>query len=151
MRPFDILRPAALAASAFAALCAASAAPAAAQSSECDRLSKVFEARAKTMQQIEGFRKKAPSADQACAVFGRLKEQNATAMAEVERNGDWCHVPPDILPNLKAQHEQIEGTRKSACTAAAQQRKQAEDAKKQGLLGGGDIIGGPMRLPQGAL
>ena len=151
MRPFDVLRPAALGALVVGALLVVPVATASAQSSECDKLAKVFETRAKTMQQIEGFKKKPPTADQACAVFARLKEQNASAMAEVERNGDWCHVPADVLPNLKAQHAQIEDTRKGACTAAAQQRKQMEDSKKQGLLGGGDIIGGPMRLPQGAL
>ncbi len=151
MRPFDVFRPAAFGALIVGALCIASAAPAAAQANECEKLAKLFENRAKTMQQLEGFKKKPPTADQACAIFGRLKDQNAAAMAEVERNGDWCHVPPDVLPNLKAQHAQIEDTRKGACTAAVQQRKQAEDAKKQGLLGGGDIIGGPIRLPQGAL
>lgn len=151
MRPFAVFRSAASGVLIVGALWLVSAAPAAAQASECDKLSKLFENRAKTMQQLEGFKKRPPTADQACAVFGRLKEQNAQAMAEVERNGDWCHVPADVLPNLKAQHAQIEETRKGACTAAVQQRKQAEDAKKQGLLGGGDIIGGPMRMPQGAL
>lgn len=137
---------------ALVALCTAfAAAPAAAQSAECEKLAKAFQLRSKTMQEIEGFQKRRPTADKACGTFGRLQEQTAAAMSEVEKNGDWCHVPADVLNGLKQQQEQIVEARKGACTAAREQRKAADDARKQGLLGGGDIIGGPMRLPQGAL
>lgn len=127
------------------------ASPAAAQSKECEKLAKVFQSRMKTIQEVESFQTRRPTADRACGTFARLQEQTASAVAELERNGDWCHVPPDVLPGLKQQQDQIADARKNACGVAQQQRKSAEDAKRQGLLGGGDIIGGPMRLPQGAL
>ncbi len=125
--------------------------PAAAQSNECEALARSFQTRMKSMQEVENFQKKRPTADQACSTFGRLQEQTVAAIGQVEKNGDWCHVPADVLPGLKTQQGQIAEARKNACNAAVQQRKAAEDAKKQGLLGGGDIIGGPIRLPQGAL
>ncbi len=127
------------------------AAPAAAQSNECERLAKNFQNRMKTIQEIENFQKRRPTADKACGAFTRLQEQTASVVAEIERNGAWCHVPPDVLPGLQQQQAQIVDARQNACGAAQQQRKAAEEAKRQGLLGGGDIIGGPMRIPQGAL
>ncbi|MFZ4531726.1 MAG: hypothetical protein ACOYOJ_07910 [Alsobacter sp.] len=132
---------------------------AAAQANDCAAAGPMMIERQKLMQRIEGFRKKRPSAVEACNVFTSLSGNGSRLIPWVETNGAWCHVPPEFLPNLKAQQEQMSKVRGQACTAAVQQKKLEAQARRQqqgqkapGPLGGGDeIVGGPIRMPQGAL
>ena len=132
---------------------------AAAQANDCAAVAPMMIERQKLMQRIEGFRKKRPTAVEACNVFTSLSGNGNRLIPWVETNGAWCHVPPEFLPNLKAQQEQMTKVKGQACTAAVQQKKLEAQARRQqpgqkgtGPLGGGDeIVGGPIRMPQGAL
>ena len=132
---------------------------AAAQANDCAAVAPMMIERQKLMQRIEGFRKKRPTAVEACNVFTSLSGNGNRLIPWVETNGAWCHVPPEFLPNLKAQQEQMTKVKGQACTAAVQQKKLEAPARRQqpgqkgtGPLGGGDeIVGGPIRMPQGAL
>jgi len=133
---------------------------AAAQANDCGAAGPMMIERQQLMQRIEGYRKKRPSAIDACNTFTALTRNGATLIPWVETNGAWCHVPPEFAPNLKSQQEQMVKVKNQACTAAVQQKKLQAQAKRQqqqgqqrpGLMGGGDeIVGGPIRMPQGAL
>ena len=121
------------------------------QSNECTALGHSFQKRQATVEQIQGFNKKPPSADQACAAFTRLVSQTNELMKSIEDNGAWCHVPQEILPGLQSQVPQITEGRKNSCAAADQQRK-AKSAPSASPFGGGDsVIGGAVKMPKGAL
>ena len=122
-----------------------------AQSNECNALGEKFQKRQATIDQIQSFNKKPPSADQACASFTRLVTQTNELMKSIEDNGAWCHVPQEILPGLQSQLPQITEGRKNSCAAADQQRK-AKSAPAASPFGGGDsVIGGAVKMPKGAL
>lgn len=122
-----------------------------AQSTECTTLGLSFQKRQATVEQIQGFNKKPPTAEQACAAFTRLASQTSELVKSIEENGSWCHVPQEILPSLQAQVPQIAEGRKNSCNAADQQRK-AKSAPSANPFGGGDsVIGGAVKMPKGAL
>ncbi len=129
-------------------------------SSECAAAGPMMQERGKMMQRVQAFQKKRPTPVEACAAFGALVGNGNKLIPWVETNGSWCHVPAEFLGNLKTQHDQLTKVRAQACTAAAQQKKMMEQAKRaqqqggaaRGPMGGGDeIVGGPIRMPQGAL
>jgi hypothetical protein len=135
------------------------AAPAFAQApNECQAVAPMMQERASLMKRAESFRKKKPTPTEACNVFTSLQKNGTQIVPWVETNGAWCHVPPEFLTNLKQQQEQISKVRTQACAAMAQEKKMIEQAKRgqakgaPGPLGGGDeIVGGPIKMPQGAL
>jgi hypothetical protein len=104
----------------------------------CAALGKLLSDRGKVVQNIQGFQKKKPTAAQACDAFTSLSKLSTAAIKATEQDGAWCHV------------------RSQACGVAANEKKMQQRAgggtAKQGPLGGtGDILGGPVKLPQGAL
>ena len=132
--------------------------PAAAQSEECKPLIKLMQDRAGILQRLNAMNaKKQKDAAQFCAVFQQLSAKINETIPEIEKNGSWCHVPEAVLPGLKAEQPKVNQARAQACKVAADQKKMQEAARSQqqrgpGLLGGGDgIVGGPVRMPSGAL
>lgn len=122
-----------------------------AQSNDCNALGMNFQKRQATIELIQSFNKKPPTAEQACASFTRLVSQTNELMKAIEENGAWCHVPQEILPGLQSQVPQIAEGRKNSCAAADQQRK-AKTAPSASPFGGGDsVIGGAVKMPKGAL
>ena len=122
----------------------------------CEVLAKTLTERGQVIATIQSFQKKKPTAEVACSTFTKLSSVSLTAIGSVERDGTWCHVPEDLASSLKAQQDQINTTKGNVCKAAAEQRKAQQNGGKPsapgGPLGGtGDILGGPMKLPQGAL
>jgi hypothetical protein len=122
----------------------------------CAALGKILSDRGKLIQTIQGFQKKKPTAAQACDAFTSLAKLSTSAIKATEQDGAWCHVPENVLPSLEGQQADISKARSQACGVAANEKKMQQRAgggtAKQGPLGGtGDILGGPVKLPQGAL
>ncbi len=125
----------------------------------CVKLGETMQARMKLIEQIQGFKDKKPTADQACSVFTRLSRANKNAIAGLERDGAWCRAPETVAASLKEQQSQIDTGRSNACKVAADQKKLQQQqgaaagrGAQTGPLGGtGDVLGGPQKLPQGAL
>ncbi len=119
----------------------------------CQALGKVLTGRAEIIQEVQAYREKKPTADQACSTFTKLSKLNVTATSAVERDGAWCRAPEDLAASLKKQQSDIDAGRKNACKAAADMKKaQKNGGGAPAPFGGGDgIVGGEMKLPQGAL
>ena len=119
----------------------------------CQALGKVLAGRVQVIQEVQSFREKKPTADQACAAFTNLSKINVTAIAAIERDGAWCRAPEDLAATLKKQQSDIDTGKKNACKAAAEMKKaQKNGGGAPAPFGGGDgIVGGDMKLPQGAL
>ena len=119
----------------------------------CEALGKVLSGRAQIIQDVQAYREKKPTADQACSAFTKLSKLNVTATAALERDGAWCRAPEDLAASLKSQQNDIDTGKKNACKAAADMKKaQKNGGTAPAPFGGGDgIIGGEMKLPQGAL
>ena len=123
-----------------------------AQTPECVELGKIFNKRQAVIEQINGFQKKQVSPDVACSAFTKLGQLTTDTIKAIEKDGAWCHVPGEILPNLQNQTAQIAEARKNSCGVAEQHRKAQSDAKQNNPLSGGDsVIGGPIKMPKGAL
>lgn len=116
----------------------------------CEDLGKKLNTYGQLMQKAQSFQKKKPTPDEACSVFTGLQGAGTAVIPALEQNGAWCHVPDTAVTNIKAQQDQISKVRANACNVAAQMKKQQKQ-QGPGLLGGGDVLGGPMRVPQGAL
>jgi hypothetical protein len=120
----------------------------------CVALGKLMAGRGQLIQHIQGYKDKKPSADDACSAFTSLAKATISSVAAIERDGAWCRAPDGLADNLKSQQAQIETAKTNACKAAADQKKAAAagaTAQRPPLGGTGDILGGPMKLPQGAL
>ena len=156
-RAFRMVRLAAAAISAAVVIGAAS--PAFAQeASECQAIGPMLQQRGALLQKAQSFSKKKPSAAEACSVFTSLAANGAKVMPWLKANADWCHVPPEVAQNIGAQETAVKKAKANACQAAAMQKKMEAQAKKgggqqgPGLFGGGDdVVGGPIKMPQGAL
>lgn len=123
-----------------------------AQDAACESLGKKLNTYGALMQRAQGFQKKKPTPDEACSVFTGLANAGKDVIPELEQNAAWCHLPDNILAGIKGQQDQIVKVRGNACGVAAQMKKQQQQQQQgPGLLGGGDVLGGPMRVPQGAL
>lgn len=129
-----------------------------AQSAECMGMMKVLKDRVTLLQQWQTMqKKKQATAPAACNLFTQLNAKVTTAIAEVEKNGTWCHAPDELLANLKDEQPKVSKARGDACKAASTQKQmEAQRARQQrsapGPLGGGDsVVGGPIKMPQGAL
>jgi hypothetical protein len=140
--------------------------PAQAQSDECQALGKVIQRQGELTQAAQGIGKKKMTPAliaQACSTFGQLAANTKEAIAKLEKDGAWCHAPPNILDALKASQGNISKAQSNACTAASnvkkmeQQARAAQERQKKQMQGagpiggGGDVLGGPIKVPQGAL
>jgi len=119
----------------------------------CQALGKVLSSRAQVIQEVQTFREKKPTADQACSAFTKLSKLNVSAVSAVERDGAWCRAPEDLASSLKGQQNDIDTAKKNTCKAAVDIKKaQKNGGGAPAPFGGGDgIVGGEMKLPQGAL
>lgn len=125
----------------------------------CAKLGATMQARVKLIEQIQGFKDKKPTAQEACSVFTKLSSANKAAVEGLERDGAWCRAPETFAASLKEQQGQIDEGRANACKVAAEQKKMQQQqgaatgrGPQTGPLGGtGDVLGGPQKLPQGAL
>lgn len=139
-------------------LMAAGTGAASAQTAECDALKTKFEAFANQIKQAQGLAKSKAGPDKACGLFTQLQATQASLVPLLEKDGAWCHVPDQTLQGVKAQAEPIGKAKANACTAAVKFKQMEQQARKQqeqrgpGLMGGGDsVVGGPVKMPQGAL
>lgn len=125
----------------------------------CAKLGATMQARVKLIEQIQGFKDKKPTAQEACSVFTKLSSANKVAVEGLERDGAWCRAPETFAASLREQQDQIDQGKANACKAAAEQKKMQQQqgaasgrGPQTGPLGGaGDVLGGPQKLPQGAL
>lgn len=127
-------------------------------SPECQKISKLSQDRATRMMQIQSWQKAKtkPSASAVCSAFSELLSNGNALIPLIETHGAWCHVPEQAIAGLKQQQAGIGKTRANACKVAEQMKKmesqRAQGGGPQGPLGGtGDILGGPIKAPQGAL
>jgi hypothetical protein len=135
----------------------ASIGPAAAQSAECQELTKHLTDRrslVETIQKLGGKDKKMdPKA--ACSAFGKLAANGTTTLKWAESNKDWCQVPDQFIQGIRTDHEKVVKLRGQACGVAAKQAEMEKKGRSQGdgpggLLGGGGLEGS-YKIPQGAL
>lgn len=112
----------------------------------------LMEKRQAYMNQIEGFKKKKPSAPQACNSFGGLSASNKKLVEWMASQKDWCQIPDEMLDGMKGQQAQIDKVRGQACGVAAKQAQMMKNAaRQQRQQQAGPGIGSGVRLPQGAL
>jgi hypothetical protein len=135
-------------------------APAFAQSAECDALKGEFATFTKLIGQAQAIGKRKVGPDQACSIFTKLQSTQASLVPMLEKDGAWCHVPDPTIAGVKQQTNPIAKAKADSCAAAVKFKQMEAQARKQqqqrqqgaGPLGGGDsIVGGPVKMPQGAL
>jgi hypothetical protein len=148
-------------AAAFATVSIFVAAPAFAQSSDCQEAQKFLGERQSLIKQIQalggGGKKKQVDPRAACTIFSKLVTNGASGLKWIDANKDWCQVPEQFATNFKTDHGHAVEMKGKACEAAAkmaQMEKQAREAQKNG--GGGGLLGGSgltgsYKIPQGAL
>ncbi len=119
----------------------------------CNEFQKLSESRGRIIAQINGFKSKKPSADQACSVLSHLIQADAKILSWMGENKDWCQIPDDVVTGLKQASGQSANFRNKACSAAVQQKKQiGQMRRQQQQQQGGQIApGAGVKLPQGAL
>jgi hypothetical protein len=120
----------------------------------CQTLGKLLGDRVQVIQRIQAFKDKKPTADEACVTFKSLAKLNLKSVAAIERDGAWCRAPDGLAENFKSQQSQIELGQTNACKAAADQKKAQSNgagAPRTPFGGADDVVGGAMKLPQGAL
>lgn len=125
----------------------------------CAKLGTLLQERVKIIEQVQSFKDKKPTAQEACSVFTKLSSVNKTAVKALERDGAWCRAPESVSAALKQQQDQIDEGRSNTCKVAADQKKMQNQqgaagrgGPATGPIGGtGDVLGGPVKLPQGAL
>lgn len=146
----------------FAALAAAGvfmAAPAFAQSSNCQDAQKFLGERQTLIQQINKLggegKKKTIDPRAACGIFTKLVTNGDAGVKWIAANKDWCQVPDQFATGFTEDHKRAVEMKGKACTAAAkvtQMQKQAQQSQQRGsgLLGGGGLTGS-YTMPKGAL
>jgi hypothetical protein len=120
----------------------------------CQKLGKLLGDRVQVIQRIQAYKDKKPTAEEACSAFKSLAKLNVTAVAAIDRDGAWCRAPEGLAENLKSQQSQIELGQTNACKAAVDQKKAQSNgagAPRAPFGGTDDVLGGAMKLPQGAL
>jgi hypothetical protein len=63
---------------------------------------------------------KKASAQEACRLFKTFLSAELRMVRAIETNGKMCGVPPDVAPQIKANHAQAGKVAKQVCEAAAQ-------------------------------
>jgi hypothetical protein len=170
MRAFPI-RPTARSvalASVVAGCAALGAAPALAQSAECQKGGAMLNSRQALVAKLSALgskNKKQVDPRAACTIFGQLVSNGNTVIKWLDANKDWCSIPDGFVENLKGDHAKAADLRNKACAAASQmaamEKKALEAQRQQQAEGGGPVrnagpLGGPgltgsYKLPQGAL
>jgi hypothetical protein len=137
------------------------AAPAFAQSTNCQDAQKFLGERQSLIQQINKLggsgKKKTIDARAACGVFTKLVNNGDAGVKWITANKDWCQVPDQFANGFTEDHKRAVEMKGKACEAAAkmaQMEKQAKQAQQRG--GGGGLLGGngltgSYTLPKGAL
>ncbi len=120
----------------------------------CNDFQKLVGPRMALIAQINGFKKKKPSAGQACSILTRLTGADRKILDWMNANKDWCQIPEDQIAGLKQASGQSASFRAQACNAASQQAKQLSQMRRQQQQQGGGGQAAPgagVKLPQGAL
>ena len=118
----------------------------------CEALGKLLANRAELIQVVQAYHDKKPTADEACAAFTKLSSVNVSSITAAQRDGAWCHAPDNLIPSLKTQQSQIDKAKTGACKVAADMKKAPQTAGPPNKFQGSDgIVGGELKLPQGAL
>jgi hypothetical protein len=125
----------------------------------CNDFQKVSAPRNSIMAQLNAFKKKKPTAAQACSLLSRLVSTEQKIMTWMIANKDWCQIPEEQITGLKQASGQSVTVRGQACNAASQQAKQIAQMRRQQQMqqrqqqsgGGGQAPGAGVKLPQGAL
>ncbi len=121
----------------------------------CNDFQKLVNPRMALISQINGFKKKKPTAGQACTILTRLTVADKKILDWMNTNKDWCQIPDDQIAGLKQASGQSASFKNQACNAASQQAKQLSQMRRQQQQqqGGGrqTTPGAGVRLPQGAL
>ena len=152
-----------------AGFAAVSAAPALAQSAECQRGGAMLNTRQALVAKLSALgskNKKQVDPRAACTLFGQLVSNGASVIKWLDTNKEWCSIPDSFVEGLKGDHAKAAELRGKACTAAAQmavmEKKAREQQQQQAQGGGGPAgpaagpLGGPgltgsFKMPQGAL
>jgi hypothetical protein len=149
-----------------AALSFASAQPAQAQASGCEKAQTFSAERQGIVARLNASSKskKKMTPQDACSVLGRLVGNGNSFIAWANTNKDWCQIPDQFVEGLTADNANATKIRGQACNAVKQQSvmiqraraAQARQAQQKqggaGSFGGADAVtGGPMRVPPGAL
>ncbi|CAH1655235.1 conserved exported hypothetical protein [Hyphomicrobiales bacterium] len=133
--------------------------PAAAQASGCEQIKTFLDQRKALVERLNKLGKK-PDAKSACSLLTNLASNGSTTLKWVDSNKDWCQIPDEFVNGFKADNSRVTKFRGQACNAAAQQatmQKRAQQQQQQqsnspfNVAPGGDVLTGPMRIPQGAL
>ncbi len=145
---------------AFALVGVFAAAPAFAQSSDCQAAQKFLGERQNLIQQINKLggegKKKQVDPRAACGIFTKLVANGDTGVKWLTANKDWCQVPEQFAQTFTEDHKRAVNMKGQACQAAAKIAQMEKQAKKQqeqqsnGLLGGGGLTGS-YTMPKGAL
>lgn len=119
----------------------------------CNEFPKIVAPRLALIEKLNNFKKKKPTAIEACKTMTSLIAADKKIMDWMVANKDWCQVPDEQLTQLKQASEQSNEFRGKACAAAANQAKQIEQLKRAQAQGGGGqpLPGAGVKLPQGAL
>jgi hypothetical protein len=148
------------------ALSVASAEPAQAQASGCEKAQTFSAERQGIVARLNSSSssKKKMTPQEACSVLGKLVSNGNTFIAWANTNKDWCQIPDQFVEGLTADNANANKIRGQACNAVKQQAvmiqraraAQARQAQQKqggaGSFGGADAVtGGPMRVPPGAL
>jgi hypothetical protein len=137
------------------------AAPAFAQSSNCQDAQKFLGERQSLIQQINKLggegKKKTIDPRAACGIFTKLVNNGDAGVKWLTANKEWCQVPEQFATGFTDDHKRALDMKGKACAAAAkvaQMEKQAKQAQQSGsgggLLGGGGLTGS-YTMPKGAL
>jgi hypothetical protein len=143
-----------------AALAIGGTTPVLAQSSQCQDLKGLMEARKSIVEKINGLGKKKMEPNAACQLFTQLTANGTQFVKFIDVNKDWCQIPDQFAAGMKTDHERTTKIRAQACSVAQKQQqmmKQARQAQQNGgpgapsgLLGGPGLTG-QHKMPQGAL
>jgi hypothetical protein len=135
------------------------AAPALAQSSNCQDAQKFLTERQSLIQQINKLggdgKKKQIDPRAACGIFTKLVTNGDAGVKWITANKDWCQVPDQFAQSFTEDHKRAMNMKGQACSAAAKMAQMEKQAKQQqqqgnGLLGGGGLTG-TYTMPKGAL
>jgi len=87
---------------------------------QCQELLTLRDGVQKHGQALQAANKRKAPIQQACQLFKNFISAEARMIRAIEKNGPGCGVPPDVAPQIKANHAQAAKAAKAVCEAAAQ-------------------------------
>ena len=87
---------------------------------QCQELLGLRDAVQKHGTALQTASKRKASPQEACRLFKNFVGAEARMLKAVEKNGASCGVPPDVAPQLRANHGKAAKVAKEVCAAAAQ-------------------------------